>query len=64
MWDFAERSLCYRFVLHKVKVQALAFSPSDKFLATLGGRDDGRYSEDVCPKTLLSTEFTHENIVL
>jgi WD40 repeat protein len=26
--------------LHKVKVQALAFSPTTKFLASLGGQDD------------------------
>lgn len=26
--------------MHKVKVQALAFSPSDRYLASLGGEDD------------------------
>lgn len=29
-----------RLSLHKVKVQALAFSPNDKYLASLGGQDD------------------------
>ena len=42
VWDFAQRSLYCRLTLHKVKVQALAFSPTDKFLATLGGQDDNR----------------------
>lgn len=40
IWDFATRSLKLRFTLHKVKVQALAFSPNDKYLASLGGQDD------------------------
>ena len=42
VWNFAQRSLYCRLALHKVKVQALAFSPSDRFLATLGGKDDNR----------------------
>ncbi|KAL3895076.1 MAG: hypothetical protein SGCHY_004911 [Lobulomycetales sp.] len=29
-----------RFTLHKVKVQALAFSPNEKYLSSLGGPDD------------------------
>lgn len=40
VWDFAERKLLHRCVLHKVKVQALAFSPNDKYLLSLGGQDD------------------------
>ena len=43
VWDFESKSLYCRLVLHKVKVEALAFSPNDKFLTTLGGQDDGRY---------------------
>lgn len=42
VWQFSDRSLLSRLTLHKVKVQALAFSPNDKFLATLGGQDDNR----------------------
>lgn len=41
IWDFQSRSLLKKFVLHQVKVQALSFSPNDKFLVTLGGEDDG-----------------------
>ena len=44
VWKFDEKELYCRFVLHKVKVQALAFSPSDHYLATLGGLDDGRWA--------------------
>lgn len=43
VWQFADRQLYCRLTLHKVKVQALAFSPNDKFLATLGGQDDNRW---------------------
>ena len=42
VWLFADRALYCRLTLHKVKVQAVAFSPNDKFLATLGGQDDNR----------------------
>lgn len=41
LWDFAQGELLHRFNLHKVKVQNVAFSPSDIYLASLGGEDDG-----------------------
>lgn len=46
IWDFSqkdnpEKRMHARLTLHKTKVQALAFSPNDKFLVTLGGEDDG-----------------------
>jgi WD40 repeat protein len=46
VWDFNEaisgsgNELKYRLKLHRVKIQALAFSPEENFLATLGGQDD------------------------
>ena len=41
IWDYATRSLKARCNLHKVKIEALAFSPSEKYLVTIGGQDDG-----------------------
>ena len=43
VWDYKDKNLNCRLVLHKVKVEALAFSPNERYLATLGGQDDGRY---------------------
>lgn len=37
VWDFKKKEPYATFTLHKVKVEALAFSPSDKYLVTLGG---------------------------
>ena len=42
IWSFYDRKLYCRLSLHKVRVQALAFSPGDKYLATVGGLDDNR----------------------
>ncbi|KAG5278993.1 hypothetical protein AALO_G00104960 [Alosa alosa] len=41
IWDFAKKEMHARLHLHKAKVEALAFSPNDKYLVTLGGQDDG-----------------------
>uniref|UniRef100_F7ASK1 Cilia- and flagella-associated protein 52 n=2 Tax=Ciona intestinalis TaxID=7719 RepID=F7ASK1_CIOIN len=41
VWDYEKRSLLYRLTLHKVKVEALAFSPNELYLVSLGGQDDG-----------------------
>uniref|UniRef100_A0A5K3ET11 Cilia- and flagella-associated protein 52 n=2 Tax=Mesocestoides corti TaxID=53468 RepID=A0A5K3ET11_MESCO len=41
LWDYEKKKAITRFVLHKVKVQALVFSPNSKYLASLGGQDDG-----------------------
>eukprot|EP00051_Salpingoeca_urceolata_P031661 m.12474 g.12474 ORF g.12474 m.12474 type:complete len:611 (-) comp4265_c0_seq1:143-1975(-) len=41
VWDFETGNELNRLKLHKVKVQDIAFSPSDRLLASLGGEDDG-----------------------
>ena len=42
IWDFESQTQYCRLPLHMVKVEALAFSPNDKYLVSLGGGDDGR----------------------
>lgn len=42
VWNAADGTLVHKLELHKGAVQAVAFSPSGKLLATLGGQDDGR----------------------
>ncbi|KAK5604938.1 hypothetical protein CRENBAI_005649 [Crenichthys baileyi] len=41
IWNYAERTIHAQLLLHKAKVEAVAFSPSDKYLVSLGGKDDG-----------------------
>ncbi|KAF5908072.1 cilia- and flagella-associated protein 52, partial [Clarias magur] len=41
IWDYAKREIHARLVLHQAKVEALAFSPNEKYLVSLGGQDDG-----------------------
>lgn len=42
LWDYKKRELIARLSLHKGKIEALAFSPNDLYLVSLGGPDDGR----------------------
>jgi WD40 repeat protein len=42
IWDIETYEILFKLNLHKGKIQALAFSPDEKFLATLGGRDDNK----------------------
>ncbi|XP_043924725.1 cilia- and flagella-associated protein 52 [Protopterus annectens] len=41
IWDYKKREMYARLSLHKAKVEALAFSPNDMYLISLGGQDDG-----------------------
>lgn len=68
VWDYKERALYCRLVLHKVKVEALSFSPNERYLVTLGGQDDGSVvvwdisqKEAVCgaPAAVLSAGITY-----
>jgi len=40
VFEFDTQKLVHRMILHKVKVQALAFSADEQFLASVGGQDD------------------------
>lgn len=42
IWDYAQRRSCGQLLLHEAKVEALDFSPDEKYLVSLGGQDDGR----------------------
>jgi WD40 repeat protein len=42
VWDYEKKERYATFKLHKVKVEAVAFSPGEHFLVSLGGRDDNR----------------------
>ena len=42
VWDYETCTKYCLLTLHKVKVEALAFSPNDKYLVSLGGQDDNR----------------------
>ncbi|EAN91506.1 hypothetical protein C3747_281g14 [Trypanosoma cruzi] len=40
IFDYDERQMVHRMLLHKVKVQALAFSKDERYLVSIGGVDD------------------------
>lgn len=40
IWNFADRSVLQRLSMHKGCINSLAFSPNDKFLASVGGFED------------------------
>lgn len=40
VWNFADRSVFQRLSMHKVCINSLAFSPSDRFLGSVGGLED------------------------
>ncbi|KAM3623149.1 uncharacterized protein V6R79_007690 [Siganus canaliculatus] len=41
IWDYAQRAIYAQLLLHKAKVEALTFSPDEKYLVSLGGQEDG-----------------------
>ncbi|XP_030362455.1 cilia- and flagella-associated protein 52 isoform X2 [Strigops habroptila] len=41
LWHFQRKELLARLSLHKGRVEGLAFSPSNLYLISLGGQDDG-----------------------
>ncbi|CAG4950295.1 unnamed protein product [Parnassius apollo] len=41
IWDFKRRVVIGSHELHKVRVEALAFSSDERYMISLGGRDDG-----------------------
>ncbi|XP_028157858.1 cilia- and flagella-associated protein 52 [Ostrinia furnacalis] len=41
VWDFKKKSLLGSHELHKVRVEAIAFSSDERYMISLGGRDDG-----------------------
>lgn len=42
VWNLETYEIVHKLVLHKGKVQDVAFSPNELYLATLGGRDDNK----------------------
>ncbi|KAJ0177488.1 hypothetical protein K1T71_007497 [Dendrolimus kikuchii] len=41
VWDFKKKTMIGSHELHKVRVEALAFSSDERYMISLGGRDDG-----------------------
>eukprot|EP00042_Codosiga_hollandica_P004593 m.14334 g.14334 ORF g.14334 m.14334 type:complete len:611 (+) comp22175_c0_seq1:135-1967(+) len=41
IWDFKTQQVLFRLTQHKASVASVVFSPSDKFLVSIGGKDDG-----------------------
>ncbi|XP_041363159.1 cilia- and flagella-associated protein 52-like [Gigantopelta aegis] len=41
IWDYETKRPIHKMALHKVKVEALAFTKNDRYLISLGGQDDG-----------------------
>ncbi|CAH0723092.1 unnamed protein product, partial [Brenthis ino] len=41
LWNFKKKNMIGSHELHKVRVEALAFSSDERYMISLGGRDDG-----------------------
>jgi len=42
VWNLAERKVIHKLDLYKTKIQSISFSPTSKYIATLGGEDDNK----------------------
>ena len=42
IWDIETYEIVHKLNLHKGRIQAMAFSPDERFIVTLGGRDDNK----------------------
>jgi len=42
IWDLERYEVVHKLKLHKGKVQSVAFSPTETYMASLGGRDDNK----------------------
>ena len=62
IWDFSKRALYCRLTLHMVKVQAVAFSPNDQFLASLGGQDDNRSVSHSLSAALMASPLQQQQL--
>ncbi|MEE6520410.1 hypothetical protein FKM82_018264, partial [Ascaphus truei] len=71
LWDYVTKEACAKLTLHKVKVEALDFSPNDLYLVSLGGQDDGSVilwnvakREAICGSTASSLSAGHALTVI
>ena len=65
VWEFKSKHQLHRFSLHKGSISGLAFSPSARLLASVGGRDDNQLvvwdldsAKPIC-SSLAHTEAVH-----
>lgn len=42
VWNLEERKVIHKLDLYKTKIQSISFSPTNKYIATLGGEDDNK----------------------
>jgi len=42
IWDLESRKVLHKLDLYKTKIQSISFSPTNKYIATLGGEDDNK----------------------
>lgn len=61
IWDLETYEIVHKLILHKGKIQDVAFSPNELYMATLGGRDDNKLviwdvktGEPICGSTASS----------